>query len=126
MLAQNPFEIPKEMRELAEKNVEQARAAYAQVMDTMMQAMGMWSQSIPSTDMTSGFKVVQDRAASFAKRNAEAAFTLASDLASARDIQQVLSLQSQFAQSQLQAYAFQAQELGRLMAETAQAMRSPR
>jgi len=67
--------------------------------------------------MTSGFKVVQERAIQFAKENAEAGFALASELAKAKDLQDVLRLQSNFAQMQMQSYARQAQELGRLMAE---------
>jgi hypothetical protein len=30
-----PFEIPQQLRELAERNVEQARTAYGQLMDAM-------------------------------------------------------------------------------------------
>ena len=119
-MTQNPFEIPQQMRELAEKNIEQARAAYDQFMGAMNQAMGMWAQSIPGDGMTAGFKAVQDRATTFAKQNAEAGFALASDLAKAKDVQEVISLQSKFAQSQMQAYAMQAQELGRLIAEAMQ------
>ena len=37
-----PFEIPQQLRELAERNVEQARTAYGQFMDAMVQATGMW------------------------------------------------------------------------------------
>ena len=36
------FEIPQQLRELAQKNVEQARAAYGQFMDAMTQAMSAW------------------------------------------------------------------------------------
>ncbi|NIQ96050.1 MAG: hypothetical protein GWN87_18960, partial [Desulfuromonadales bacterium] len=39
------FDIPTEMRELAEKNVEQARVAYGQFMEFMSQAMNAWSSS---------------------------------------------------------------------------------
>jgi hypothetical protein len=33
------FEIPQPLREIAEKNIEQARTAYGQFMDAMTQAM---------------------------------------------------------------------------------------
>jgi hypothetical protein len=119
-----PFEIPQQLRELAERNVEQARAAYGQFMDAMMQATGMWANAIPANAMTSGFKTVQDRAVRFAKQNAEACFTLASELANAKDVSDVLAIQSRYAQTQMQAYALQAQELGRLMAEATQNLQS--
>ena len=123
-MTQNPFEITQQIRELAEKNVEQARAAYGQYMDAMTQAMGIWSKGIPENQMTSGFKVVQDRAIGFAKQNAEAGFALAADLAKAKDIAEMMSMQNRYAQTQMQSYALQAQELGRLMTEAVQGMQS--
>ena len=119
-MAQNPIEFPQHLRELAEKNVEQARGAYAQFMDAMTQAMGMWLNAMPQNEMTSGFKVVQERAIRFGKQNAEASLAFASELANAKDFQDVLAIQSRYAQTQMQNYALQAQELGRLMAEAAQ------
>jgi hypothetical protein len=62
------------------------------------------------------------KAAKFAKQNAEAGIQLANELANAKDIQDVLALQSRYAQTQMQNYALQAQELGRLMVEAAQSM----
>ena len=109
------FQIPQELREFAEKNIEQARAAYGQLTEAMTQAVRAWSA--PSTVMASGFKVVQERAIQFAKENADAGFALASELAKAKDLQDILRLQSNFAQTQMQSYARQAQELGGLMAE---------
>jgi len=122
MVQNQPFEMPQQLRELAEKNVEQARATYAQLMDAMTQAMSVWSTA-PSNVMTSGFKDVQELAIRFAKENAEAGFALASELANAKDIQGVITLQSRHAQTQLQSYARQAQELGRLMADAVRSMK---
>jgi len=116
MPEQQDFQIPQQLRELAEKNVEQARLAYGKFLDGMAEAVRAWS-TVPSVVITSGFKVVQERAIQFAKTNGEAGFALASDLANAKDLQDVLRLQSNFAQTQMQSYARQAQELGRLMAE---------
>ena len=122
-MTQNPFEMPKAIREMAEKNVEQAQAAFRQFSDAMTQAMSMWTKSVPANDMTSGFSAVQDRAVRFAKQNAEAGLALASELAKAKDLQEVLALQSSYAQTQMQAYALQTQELGRLMSGAMQQMK---
>jgi hypothetical protein len=122
MVEKQSFEIPQQLRELAERNIEQARTAYGQFMDAMTQAMGLWSTALPSNELTSGFKAVQDRAVRFAKQNAEACFAMASELANAKDIQDVLAVQSRYAQTQMQTYSIQAQELARLMAEAAQTM----
>lgn len=122
-MAQTPsFEIPQQLRDLAERNVEQARSAYGQFMDAMVKATAMWIGAMPSNEMTSGFKVVQERAVRFAKQNGEACFALASEIANAKDVQDVFAIQSRYAQTQMQAFALQAQELGRLMTEAAQSM----
>jgi hypothetical protein len=83
MVEQQEFQIPQQLRELAEKSVEQARSAYGQFLDGMAEAVRAWS-TVPSAVMTSGFKAVQERAIQFAKENAEAGFALASELAKAK------------------------------------------
>ena len=118
-MTQNPFMIPREIRELTEKNIEQAQTAFDQFSDAMSPAMSMWTKALPGNNMTSGFALVQERAMHYAKLNAEAGMALAADIAKAKDIQEILSLQTSFAQKQMQSYAQQTQELGRLMTEAA-------
>ena len=121
-MTQNPFEMPKQMRDLAQKNIEQASAAYGQFMGAMTQAIDMWSKPMSSYKRTSDIKAVQDQAITFAKQNAEAGFALASELTMAKDLQEVFALQSRYAQAQMQAYALQAQELGKLTAQAVQSI----
>lgn len=109
------FEIPQELRQLAEENVERARKLYLQFMDGVAQTMAVWS--VPSSDViTPGFDEVRERAVKFAKENADSAFTLASEVAKAKDLQELLSLQTRYVQSQMRWYADQTQEFGQLMA----------
>ena len=123
-MAENPsFEIPPELRDMAEKNVEQARAAYGQFMDFVTQAMGAWATGPGGAEM-SGFRAAQERAIAFAKENAERSFALASDLARAKDVQEVLTLQSRYAQTQMQTFGIQAQQLAWLMADALRNMQS--
>jgi len=115
MIAENkPFEIPPQVRELAEKNIDQARKFYDQWMEGISQVMNMWS-STPAGEMVPGFDSLRERAITFAKDNAEAAFAQAEKLAQAKDVQDLMTLQSHYAQAQMRSYATQAQELGRLM-----------
>jgi hypothetical protein len=116
------FEMPQHLRELAENNVEQARTAYGQFMDGMAQAASLWFGAMPPNEMVSGFKSVQERGMRFAKQNADACFNLAGELANAKDLPDVIAIQSRYAQTQMQSYALQAQELARLMAEASQSM----
>lgn len=60
---------------------------------------------------------MQEKAIAFAKENAERAFALASELARAKDVQEVLTLQSRYAQTQMQTFGIQAQQLSWLMAD---------
>ncbi len=123
-MADNPsFEIPPQIREMAEKNVEQARAAYGQFMDFLTQAMNTWAKSSPGGGRP-GLQAVQDRAVGFAKENAERSFSLASELARAKDVQEVLTLQSRYAQTQMQLFAVQAQQLSWLMADAMRDLQS--
>jgi len=115
MTEKQMFEIPTEMRDFAEKNVEQARVAYGQFMEFMSQAMNAWSSS--GGPKAGNFKAIQDRAIAFAKENAERSFSLASDLAKAKDMQEVVTLQSRYVQTQMQTFGIQAQQLSWLMAD---------
>jgi hypothetical protein len=76
--------------------------------------------SMPANSMVSGFKEVQDRAMQIAKQNAESAFALVDKIATAKNFQDILTLQTRFAQEQMQVYASQTQELHRLIGEAAQ------
>jgi hypothetical protein len=110
-------ELMQGFRELAERNIEQARTAYGFYLATVADALRSWSSS-PSLD--SRFKNVQALAMQFAKENGESAFALGKGLAAAKDLPQIVTLQNRYAQVQLETYARQAQELGRAMAEAAQ------
>lgn len=112
------MEIPEQVRQLAEQNVEQARAAYVQVMDMARQAQNAISKS--SGAMAESMVDLQARTLRFAEQNMDAGFQAASELARARDLKEYLEIQSKHAQRQMQTYAQQAQELGRLISEVAQ------
>ncbi len=113
----DPFEFSQPLRKLTETNVEQARAAYAQFVDAMTQAMDLWLNAMPQNEMTAGLRVVQGQVIRFGKQNSEAALNLASDLAKATSLQEILDLQTTYAQTQLHILKYQTQELARLLAK---------
>ena len=104
-------EIPQEMRELAVHNVDQARAAFVQLMDAARKAQDMMKNPNP---VAQGLNEVQERAMRFTQQNLDAGFLLAHELAKAKDLTEALQIQSRHAQLQMHAYALQAQELGAL------------
>ncbi len=116
-MTDNPFEIPQSMREIAEQNMKQAHAAYDQLTDFMTKTMGSWMGAMPSNSITIGFKDVQDRAMDFAKDNAESAFLFAGKICNAKNSQEVLQIQTKFAQDRMQAFASHTQELCSLLGE---------
>ena len=119
-MADNPFEIPQALRDAAEQNLKQAHASYEQLTDFVTKAMDAWMGAMPASPMTAGFKDVQDRALATAKKNAQSAFALADKIAKAQNFQDILTLQTRFAQEQMQAYASQTQELHKLIGEAVQ------
>jgi hypothetical protein len=123
MAENNPFEIPPQIRELTEKNIEQCRQFYDQWMQGVTQAMSMWSAT-PAGQAAPGFDSLRNRAVQFAKENADAAFALAQELAQAKDLQHLMMLQSQYAEAQMRAFTAQTQELGHLLTEAMQSMRT--
>jgi phasin len=112
------FEIPEALRELTERNMDQARMAYSQLMDVARKAQEMMSKS--STAMTSGAAEIQERALRYTQKNLDASFEFAAELSRARDLQEAMEVQARYAQKQVESYTEQAQELGRLAARTAQ------
>ena len=118
-MADTPFEIPQQMRNLADQNIKQAHAAYEQLTDFVTKAIDAWMGAIPSP-MAAGFKDFQDRAAEIAKTNADSAFALVEKIAKAQNLQEIVTLQTQFAQDQMKAFTTQTQELHKLIGETVQ------
>lgn len=113
-------EIPQEMRDAAVQSIDQARAAYNQLMDAARKAQEMMKTIVPSNPMVAGLTEVQERAMRFTQQNLDASFALANELAAAMDLQEALQIQSRHAQSQMHAYVLQAQELGAMVNAAAQ------
>jgi hypothetical protein len=110
-MADNPFEIPQALRDMSERNLKQARAAYEQLIDVITKAMGAWIGAMPSNSMAAVVKDVQDRAAEIAMENAESAFTFAGKMSNVRTPQDIVTLQTQLVQDRMQAFATQTQQL---------------
>lgn len=112
------FEIPDAMRDMAERNVEQARSAYSQFMDMARKARDAVAKSQGA--MAVGALDIQAKALQYAEQNINASFNFAADLARARDLKEYIDIQTRFAQRQMQDYARQAEDLGRMLTDAAQ------
>jgi phasin len=112
------YEIPEAVRQMTERNLDQARTAYSQFMEMAKKAQDMVAKS--SGVMAESARDIQQQVFRFTEQNMEAGFQLASDLARARDLKEYLEIQGRHAQKQMQTYAQQAQEIGKMMADAAQ------
>jgi hypothetical protein len=119
-MADNPFEIPQALRDVTEQNIKQAHTAYEQLTDFVTKAVGAWMGAMPASPMVAGFKEVQDRTAEIAKKNADSAFALVEKITKAQNFQEIVTLQTQFAQDQMKALTAQTQELYKLIGEAFQ------
>jgi phasin len=107
----NPnFEVPPEMRALAEKSVEQAKKAVDGFITAARHAASTADNQAHAA--RSGAKEVGDLAMRFAERNIASSFEFAQNLLRAKDLQEVMKLQSEYAKQQMSALTEQAKDLG--------------
>ena len=119
-MADNAFEIPQTFRDVSEQNLKQAQAEYEQLMDLVTKTMAAWTGAIPPNPMAAVFKDVQGRALHIARENAESVFTFAGKISNALSPQDIVTLQTQFAQDQMQALVTQTQQLFNVIEEAVQ------
>ena len=107
------LEIPPEVREFAEKTVEQARKAFDGYVAAAQKAAAQTEAAAKSAAASA--KDVSARAISYAEANVKAAFDLAENLVKAKDPKEILSIQSEYLRAQVAAVQEQAKALGDAM-----------
>ncbi|MGV7029887.1 phasin [Methylobacterium symbioticum] len=102
------YEVPGEMRDFAEKSVEQARKAF----DSFISAARRTADTVQgSADIArTNAQDVSSRGFEYAEQNVNAAFDLAQKLVRSRDIQEAMQHQAEFVRSQFAAIQAQAKE----------------
>jgi phasin len=104
------LEIPTEVREFAEKTVDQARKAFDSYVAAAQKATAQ-SEAAAST-LASSAKELNSKAITFAESNVKAAFDLADKLVKAKDPKEFLAIQSEFLKNQVASVQEQAKALG--------------
>jgi phasin len=116
-----PFEVPAEMRKFAEQSVEQARQAFDRFISAAHEAVTDLEGRAQAA--RSGALDVGGRAMSFAERNMAASFEFAQKLVQAKDVEEVVRLQTDYVKAQIQALNEQTKDLAdaaaRIAKETA-------
>lgn len=104
------YQIPNEVRDFAEKSVEQARKAFEGFAGAAQKALSSADET--PFGLPANAKDVGVKALSYAEANVKAAFDLAQKIVHAKDPQEVFQLQSDYVKTQLNVIQEQTKELG--------------
>ena len=116
-MVNTPFEIPNELRDFAERSVDQARKAFEGFVSVAQKAATAADEATAQTQ--TNVKSVSSHVLGYAEQNVNAAFELAHKLVQAKDPQEALTVQSQYLKAQLSALQEQAKEIGALIQKSA-------
>jgi phasin len=108
--AMRNFEIPADMRAMAEKSVEQARVAFNTFMTAAQEAMATFEGQAKAAQ--AGAKDMSEKAIGYAERNVANTFAFAERIMHAKDPQEFIRLQTEFIQAQMKEFAEQAKDIG--------------
>jgi phasin len=104
------YDVPPEMRDFAEKSVEQARKAVDGFMSAAQKTVGTLESTAETAQAST--KDLARKTFTYAEQNIAAAFDLAQRLIRAKDPQEALQLQAEFVRSQFSSLQSQMKEFG--------------
>jgi phasin len=111
------FEIPKDMRSMAEASFDQARKAFESFLSNAQQAASGFEGK--GAVVRASAKDISAKAVSYAEKNVQASLDHAQQLLKAKDLGDVMRLHSEYVQSQMRSLAEQASEMGQLVSHAA-------
>jgi phasin len=111
------FEIPKEMRAMAEASFEQARKTFEKFLSGAQTAAGTIEEKGAATAASA--RDIGAKAIAYAEKNVQTSLDHAQALVHAKDLAEVMRLHSEHVQSQMRALAEQASEMGQAVSKAA-------
>ena len=117
-MTNTPYEVPAELRDFAERSVDQARKAFEGFVNVAHKTIGAVDTAAANTQ--SNVKNVGSQAFAYAEQNVNAAFDLAHKLVHAKDPQEALTIQNEYLKTQIANLQEQAKTLGGLIQKAAQ------
>ena len=105
-----PFEIPNEMRAVVERSVEQAKLAFTNYSQAAQEAVSTFDQWIEASQ--AGAHGISKKAMTFAQRNVLSAYDFVQKIVQAKDINELVQMQTEFVQWQIQVLGEQIKDLG--------------
>jgi phasin len=112
-MQRTPFDIPDQMRDVADKSVAEAKKAFDQFIDATQKAVAKAEGSAKS--MREGAAEVSRQALAYVEENVAASLDLAQRLVQARTIEEVTALQQEYLRRQLAAAAEQGKSIGEMV-----------
>ena len=122
--SQNRFEIPKEMRAMAEASFDQARNTFEKFVASAQQAAGSFEDR--GATARAGAKDISSKAIAYAEKNVQASLDFAQSLLKAKDLTEVMRLHSEYVQGQMRSLAEQASEMGQIVSRAAMDAAKPK
>ena len=107
------FEMPKEMRSMAEASFEQARRTFEKFLENAEATAGSMEER--RAVVRAGAKDISAKAIVYAEKNVQASLDYAQSLLHAKDLPEVLRLHSEYVTTQMRSLAEQASEMGQIM-----------
>src|SRR5689334_12294617 len=104
------YEVPAEMREFAERSVEQARKAIDGFMGAAQKTVDTFEGSANTAQASA--KDVTRKTFTYAEQNIAAAFDLAQKMVRATSVQEAMQYQAEYLRAQFEAMQAQMKELG--------------
>jgi phasin len=117
MSEEGRFEIPKEMRSMAEASFEQARKTFEKFLEGAQATAGSIEER--GATVRAGAKDINAKAIAFAEKNVQASLDYAQSLLHAKDLSEVMRLHSEYVQAQMRSLAEQASEMGQIVSKAA-------
>jgi phasin len=118
------FEIPKEMRAMAEASFDQARKAFEKFLSSAQATAGSIEER--GATVRAGAKDISATAMSYAEKNVQASLDYAQSLLQAKDLTEIMRLHSEYVQAQMRALAEQASEMGQIVSRAAMDAAKPK
>ena len=116
-MQRTPFDIPDQMRDVADKSVEQAKKAFTQYLDATHEAVAKAEGSARS--VREGAAEMGRQALAYVEENITASFDFAHRLVQARTVEEIAALQKEFTARQMASLAEQGKSLGEMMGRAA-------
>ena len=118
------FEIPKEMRAMAEASFDQARKAFEKFLSGAQATAGSIEER--GATVRAGAKDISAKAMSYAEKNVQASLDYAQSLLQAKDLTEIMRLHSEYVQAQMRSLAEQASEMGQIVSRAAMDAAKPK